>query len=353
MANLFSSLQIKDILLKNRIVVSPMCQYSATDGFPNQWHSVHLGTRATGGAALVMFEATAVSPEGRITAADLGLWKDEQIPLYKQIVDFIHQQGAHAGIQIAHAGRKGSHQTPWDGGGQVLSQETGGWKTVAPSPVPFGSEKEPPIELDGQGIEKVKADFRATVARALIAGFRVIELHSAHGYLLHQFLSPLTNFRKDRYGGSFENRIRLLLEIVDAVKGVWPPQLPFFVRISATEWTEGGWTDADSVILAKKLKEKGVDLVDCSSGGNVAGAKIPSAPGYQVPFAESIRGTGILTGAVGLITTSRQANAIIENGQADLVFMARELLRDPYFPLRAARELGYDLKWPVQYERAK
>ncbi len=353
MPHLFSPLQIKDILLKNRIVVSPMCQYSATDGFPEQWHMVHYGTRAISGAALVMVEATAISPEGRITFGDLGLWKDEQIPAYKNIVGFIHEHGAHAGIQIAHAGRKASHAKPWDGGGQILPQDVNGWNAVAPSPVAFGSEKEAPLELDKAGIQKLKTDYRATIARAVEAGFRVLELHCAHGYLVHQFLSPLSNFRKDEYGGSFENRIRLLLEIVDVAKEVWPARLPLFVRISATEWTGGGWNDSDSIALAKILKDKGVDLVDCSSGGNIAGAKIPSAPGYQVPFAEALRGTGILTGAVGLLTTALQVNDIIEGGQADLVFLARQLLRDPYFPLRAAHELGHQVKWPVQYERAK
>lgn len=353
MAHLFSPLRIKSIELKNRIVVSPMCQYCAVDGFPNQWHSVHYGTRAVSGAGLVMTEGTAVSPEGRITHGDLGLWNDEQIPFFKDIVDFIHQNGAVAGIQLAHAGRKASHSQPWAGGGQILSNEVNGWKTFAPSPLPWGENKEAPIELDLAGIEKVKDDYRSAVIRAVKAGFKVLAFHFAHGYLAHEFLSPLSNFRKDQYGGKFENRIRLLVEIIETAKEVWPADLPIFVKISATEWVEGGWDENDSFVLAKILKDKGVDLVDCSSGGNIATAKIPVGPGYQVVFADIVRKAGILTSAVGLITEPSQANSIIENNQADLISMARQLLRDPYFPLRAAHELGHEVKWPVQYERAK
>ena len=354
MPHLFSPIKIKNTELKNRLVVSPMCEYSSEDGFANDWHLVHLGSRAIGGAALVFTEATAVSPEGRITAGDLGIYKDGHIAKLKQVTDFIHQHGAIAGIQLAHAGRKASHVIPWNGGAQIQSNSDGGWKTLAPSATPFTESEESPLALDKAGIEKVKADFKTATLRAVAAGFKVIELHGAHGYLMHGFLSPLSNHRTDEYGGPFENRTRLLLEITETVKSVWPEENLLFVRISASDWTEGGWTVDDSVVLAKILKDKGVDLVDCSSGGNVAHAKIPLKPGYQVEFAEKVKKeSGILTGAVGLITQSHQADAIIQQGQADLVFMARELLRDPYFPLRAAHELGHGVKWPVQYERAK
>jgi 2,4-dienoyl-CoA reductase-like NADH-dependent reductase (Old Yellow Enzyme family) len=354
MAHLFSPLKIKNIELKNRIVVSPMCEYSSEDGFANDWHLVHLGSRAVGGAGLIITEAAAVSPEGRITVADLGIYKDEHIAKLKQITNYLHAHGAVAGVQLAHAGRKASRVEPWNGGKQILSNQPNGWKTLAPSPVPFTEGEEAPLELDKAGIEKVKADFKAAAIRALAAGFDLIELHGAHGYLLHEFLSPVSNKRSDEYGGSFENRIRLLLEIIEAVLEVWPKEKLLFVRISATDWTEGGWTADDSVALAKVLKHKGVDLIDCSSGGNVAHVKIPLKPGYQVEFAEKVKKeSGTLTGAVGLITTSHQADEIIQTGQADLVFLAREMLRDPHFPLRAAHELGYEIKWPVQYERAK
>ncbi|MCC8425786.1 NADH:flavin oxidoreductase/NADH oxidase [Mucilaginibacter sp. UR6-11] len=353
MPNLFSPLKIKDIEFRNRIVVSPMCEYSSTDGFANNWHLVHLGSRAVGGASLVITEATAISPEGRISYGDLGIYEDEHISKLKEITGFIHAQGAVAGIQLAHAGRKASHELPWNGNAQIASDQPNGWKTLAPSPVPFADTEEAPQELDKAGIEKVKADFKAAAIRAVTAGFKVIELHAAHGYLLHEFYSPLSNKRTDQYGGSFENRVRLLLEVVAAVKEVWPAGNPLFVRISASDWTEGGWTIDDSVALAKILKDAGVDLIDCSSGGNVL-AKIPLKPGYQVEFAEAIRATGILTGAVGLITDPKQADEIIQTGRADMVMLARELLRDPHFPLRAAHELGYTgVKWPVQYERAK
>lgn len=354
MSTLFSPLTIKDITFRNRIAVSPMCEYSSTDGFANNWHLVHLGSRAIGGSGLLITEATAVSAEGRISYGDLGIWKDEHIEKLKEVTDFIHEQGAVAGIQLAHAGRKASHQKPWDGGKLIPSDQENGWQTVAPSALPFAEGTEAPVELDKAGIEKIKADFKAATVRALNAGFKVIELHAAHGYLLHQFYSPLSNHRTDEYGGSFENRIRLLLEVIDEVKQVWPANLPLIVRISATDWTEGGWTIEDSVELAKKLKEAGVDLIDTSTGGNVPRTTIPVKPGYQVEFAEAIKKqTGILTGAVGMITEAQQANAIIESGQADLVLLARELLRDPHFPLRAAHELGQEIHWPLQYERAK
>ncbi|TSJ44558.1 NADPH dehydrogenase NamA [Mucilaginibacter corticis] len=353
MANLFSPLTIKDIEFKNRIVVSPMCEYSSEDGFATNWHLVHLGSRAVGGAALVITEAIAVSPEGRISYGDLGIYKDEHISKLKEITDFIHEHGAKAGTQLAHAGRKASHDVPWKGNAQIPSDQPNGWKAVAPSTVPFAAIEEAPHELDKAGIEKIKADFKAAAVRTLAAGFDIIEIHAAHGYLLHEFYSPLSNKRTDEYGGSFDKRVRLLLEVVDAVQEVWPASQPLFVRISSTDWTEGGWGIDDSVALAKLLKDKGVDLVDCSSGGNVM-AKIPLKPGYQVEFAEAVRATGILTGAVGLITEPKQADEIIQSGQADMVFIAREFLRDPYFPLRAAHELGYeDVKWPVQYERGK
>lgn len=352
MPNLFSPIKIKDIEFKNRIAVSPMCEYSSEDGFANNWHLVHLGGRAVGGAALVITEANAVSAEGRITYADLGIYKDEHIEKLKEITDFIHAQGAIAGTQLAHAGRKASHQKPWDGGAQIPSNQPNGWQAVAPSAVPFAETEETPIALDKAGIEKIKADFKAATIRSIKAGFKVIEIHAAHGYLLHEFYSPLSNMRTDEYGGSFENRIRLLLEVVEAVQSVWPASNPLFVRISSTDWSEGGWTADDSVALAKILKDKGVDLVDCSSGGNVL-VPIPLKPGYQVEFADAVRKTGILTGAVGLITEPKQANDIIQSGQADMVIIARELLRDPHFPLRAAHELGYEIEWPVQYERGK
>lgn len=354
MPHLFSPIKIKKIEFKNRLVVSPMCEYSSEDGFANDWHLVHLGSRAIGGAALVIAEATAVSPEGRITAGDLGIYKDDHIIKLKQITDFIHGHDAIAGIQLAHAGRKASHEIPWKGGAQIHSDQPGGWKTVAPSAVPFIENEEAPAALDKAGIEKVKSDFKGATVRAMRAGFKVIELHAAHGYLIHEFLSPLSNRRTDEYGGSFENRVRLLLEITETVRSVWPDENPLFVRISASDWTEGGWSADDSVALAKILLTKGVDLVDCSSGGNVPNAKIPIKPGYQVEFSEKIKvETDMLTGAVGLITEAVQADSIIRQGQADLVIMARELLRDPYFPLRAAHQLGHEVKWPVQYERAK
>jgi 2,4-dienoyl-CoA reductase-like NADH-dependent reductase (Old Yellow Enzyme family) len=352
MPQLFSPLTIRGVELKNRIVVSPMCEYSSEDGFANSWHLVHLGSRAVGGAALVITEATAVSPEGRISAGDLGIWKDEHIAELEKITTFIHQHGAIAGIQLAHAGRKASHEVPWAGGKQVPLLN-GGWQTVAPSAIAFTDTEEKPLELGEAGIAKVIEDFKQATYRAIKAGFKVIEIHAAHGYLINEFLSPLSNHRTDEYGGSFENRIRLLVEITDTIRAAWPQENPLFVRISATDWTPGGWTEDDSVKLAEILKDKGVDLVDCSTGGNVAGAKIPIGPGYQVQFAESVGKTGVLTGAVGMITEPQQADEIIRSGKADVVLLAREMLRDPHFALRAAHVLGYEVKWPLQYERAK
>ena len=354
MSMLFSPLSIHSIQFKNRIVVSPMCQYSSEDGFATDWHLVHLGSRAVGGAGLIISEATAVSPEGRISPDDLGIWLDDHIPNLKRITQFIRHNGSVAGIQLAHAGRKASTQSPWKGGNPIPPTKESGWQTVAPSAMSFYEDGPGPLTLTEEGLEKVRADFEAATIRALEAGFQVIEIHAAHGYLLHQFLSPLSNQRSDSYGGSFENRIRLLLEVVERVKRAWPSTLPLFVRISATDWTEGGWTAEDAIALAAILKEKGVDVIDCSSGGNVAKAKIPLGPGYQVTFAERIKQeTGIMTAAVGLITSAEQAEAILANGQADLVLFAREFLRDPNFPLHAAHALGDDINWPVQYERAK
>jgi len=352
MSKLFSPQRIKDITLKNRIVTSPMCQYSATGGYANDWHLVHLGTRAAGGVGLVIAEATAVLPEGRITPGDLGLWSDGHIDGLRRIVDFIHSQGAVAGIQIGHAGRKASCAVPWKGGLQ-LDEQNGGWQTVAPGNIPFLPTDRKPEPLSREGIRKVISGFESAAGRALAAGFRVIEIHGAHGYLLQEFLSPLSNNRTDEYGGSFENRIRLLTLVTGAVRKVWPYGYPLFVRISATDWSDGGWTLEESVKLSRILKDMGADLIDCSSGGNVHDAKIPVAPGYQVPFSEAIRKTGILTGAVGFITTADQAESILQEEKADLVFLARELLRNPYFALNAARELGEDVAWPVQYLRAK
>lgn len=353
MAKLFEPLQIKSVELKNRIMVSPMCEYSSVDGFSNDWHLVHLGSRAVGGAGLIITEATAVSPEGRITPDDLGIWKDEHIEGLKRIITFIEAHGSVAGIQLAHAGRKASHNSPWKGG-KMLSFDEGGWETVAPSAIAFRDIDRKPAALAKSGIEKVVADFRNAAKRGLQAGFKVVEIHAAHGYLLHEFLSPLSNQRSDEYGGTFENRVRILLEIVDAINEVWPNHLPFFVRISASDWTEGGWTLDESIQLTKILQTKGVDLIDCSSGGNIPHAKITVGPGYQVQFAEALKKkTGILTGAVGFITTPQQAEEIVASGRADVVFIARQFLRDPYFPLHAAKALEVVVKWPVQYERAK
>lgn len=353
-SKLFSSLQIKSITLKNRIVISPMCQYSAEDGFANDWHLVHLGSRATGGSGLIIQEATAVSPEGRISPEDLGLWSDEHIEKLQSITKFIISQGSVPGIQLAHAGRKASVSAPWLGN-KKLDFDQGGWQTVSSSAIPY-HDGEPflPKELDKDEINKLVSDFKQATKRAVKAGYQVLEIHAAHGYLLHQFLSPLTNSRTDEYGGSFENRIRFTLEIVDAVQSEWPSDLPLFVRISATDWADGGWNVEESVQLCKILKEKGVDLIDVSSGGLVSYQQILVGPSYQVHFAEKIKKEiGILTGAVGLITTSQQAEAIVAEDKADLVLFARESLRNPNLGLHFAQELGDDVQWPKQYERAK
>jgi 2,4-dienoyl-CoA reductase-like NADH-dependent reductase (Old Yellow Enzyme family) len=352
MPHLFEALTLRDVTLPNRIAVSPMCQYSCENGLANDWHFVHLGSRAVGGAGLVMAEATAVTPEGRISPQDLGIWSDEHIEPLARIVRFIHEQGSVAGIQLAHAGRKGSTYRPWDGHGAVPEGD-GGWPVVGPSPLAFGEDYAVPRMLTEDGMREIVAAFVAAGRRACEAGFRIIEIHAAHGYLLHEFLSPFSNRRQDRYGGSFENRTRLVREVVGTMRGVWPERLPLFVRISATDWEAGGWDLEQSVELARQLKPLGVDLIDCSSGGNVPQAKIPVGPGYQTPFAERIRReTGIASGAVGLITLPKQADEIIRKGQADLVLLARESLRDPYWPLHAARELGHAAPWPVHYVRA-
>jgi 2,4-dienoyl-CoA reductase-like NADH-dependent reductase (Old Yellow Enzyme family) len=349
---LFSPLQIKNTVFKNRIVISSMCQYSAENGFANDWHLVHLGSRAVGGAALIMQEATSVSAEGRITYRDLGLWQKEQMQKLQQIVSFLHNNNAKVGIQLAHAGRKASCEVPWLGGHQFPPDHSNGWQTVGPSPIAFKEGQHSPVELDQQGINKVIDDFVAATKKALQIGYDVVEIHAAHGYLIHQFYSPLSNFRKDKYGGNFENRIRLLMEVTDAVQSVWGKERPLFVRISATDWTEGGWTIEDSIRLCTILKARGVDFIDVSSGGNAL-VKIPAEPGYQVQFAERIKKeTGIYCGAVGLITKPQQAEAILEKQQADMIFIARESLRNPYFPLRASAALENSIDWPVQYQRA-
>ncbi|MEI8006061.1 MAG: NADH:flavin oxidoreductase/NADH oxidase [Bacteroidota bacterium] len=353
MSQLFKPIKIKSVDFKNRLVVSPMCQYSGTEGFANDWHLVHLGSRASGGAGLVIAEATSVSPEGRISIDDIGIWKDEHIPFLKRINDFIISQGSVPGVQLAHAGRKASNVAPWKGE-RLLSQAEGGWVCVAPSAIRFSNEAALPSALSIEGIEKVVYDFTAAAKRSVEAGFKVIEIHAAHGYLMHQFLSPLSNTRPDEYGGSFENRTRLLIRVTEGIRKSIPEDYPLFVRISCTDWADGGWNVAESVALVRILKGMGVDLMDCSSGGLVPGVKIPLGPGYQVGFSETVRKeTGILTGAVGMITTAAQAESILEKGQADLILMARELLRDPYFPLHAAFELGDDIAWPKQYLRAK
>jgi 2,4-dienoyl-CoA reductase-like NADH-dependent reductase (Old Yellow Enzyme family) len=352
MPHLFQPLTLRAVVLANRIAVSPMCQYSSARGCATDWHFVHLGARAVGGAGLVFTEAAAVLPEGRISSQDLGIWSDEHIGPLARIVQFIHEQGSIAGIQLAHAGRKGSTYPPWDGRGAVPEAQ-GGWRVVGPSVLAFADSYPVPEELTHEGIGAVLKGFAAAARRACDADFRVVEIHAAHGYLLHEFLSPLSNQRQDRYGGSFENRTRLLREVVEAVRRAWPEHYPLFVRISSTDWTEGGWDIKQSVELARQLRSLGVDLIDCSSGGNVPNAEIPVGTGYQTPFAERIRReAGVLGGAVGLITDPVQADHIIRTGQADLVLLAREMLRDPYWPLRAARELGHDAPWPVQYLRA-
>lgn len=349
---LFSAFQLRSVTFPNRVGVSPMCQYSGEDGFANDWHLVHLGARAQGGAGLVMVEASAVLPEGRISSADLGIWKDQHIPALARIASFVHSQGARAGIQLAHAGRKASVTAPF-GGERLLTAEEGAWTPVAPSPIAFSPRHAMPRELDHAGIDAIVEAFGQAAHRALTAGFDLVEIHAAHGYLLHEFLSPLANHRTDAYGGSFENRIRLVLKVVDAVRSEWPEHLPLSVRISACDWAEGGWTIDDSVGLARALRPRGVDIIDVSSGGMVPDAKVPVSPGYQVPFAARIRSeAGIPTIAVGMITEPAQANAIIESGQADFVLMAREMLRDPYWALHASAAFSQPAAWPQQYLRA-
>ena len=353
--NLFDSFQIRDITFRNRIAVSPMCEYSCEDGFANDWHLVHLGSRAVGGAGTVLTEANAVLPEGRISPVDLGIWKDAHIEPLARIVRFLSRHGAVAGTQLAHAGFKASTPPPWLKDGNSVPVAAGGWRPVYSSTTkPFTPESIAPEALTPEGIAAVIDAFAAAARRALQAGFELVEIHAAHGYLVHQFLSPLVNSRTDRYGGSFENRTRILREIVEAVRAVWPERLPLWLRISASDWTEGGWTIEDSIALAKQVKPLGVDLIDASSGGIVPSAKIPLGPGYQTSFAQRIRHeAGILTGAVGMITSPEQAQHILATGQADLVLLARELLRDPYWPLRAAHVLKQQISWPKQYERAR
>ena len=353
MAHLFDSLLIRDIKFANRVFVSPMCQYSSTDGYANDWHFVHLGSRAVGGAGMVLTEATAVLAEGRISPQDLGIWSDDHIEPLARIVRFIHDQGSVAGMQLAHAGRKATTYRPWEGQGKVPETE-GGWnKVVAPSAIAFADHYPLPEAASKEEIQAIVAAFGDAARRACEAGFRVVEIHAAHGYLIHEFLSPLSNQRTDAYGGSFENRTRILREIVAAVRRSWPERAPLFVRISATEWVDGGWDIQQSIKLARQLQDSGVDLIDCSSGGNVAQAKIPVGPGYQTALAERIRlESGVMTGALGMITSAVQAEHILATGQADAVVIAREMLRDPYWPLRAARELGQAISWPVQYLRA-
>jgi 2,4-dienoyl-CoA reductase-like NADH-dependent reductase (Old Yellow Enzyme family) len=353
MSALFSPLTIRSVILRNRIVVSPMCEYSSVDGFANDWHMVHLGSRAVGGAAAVITEATAVTADGRISPEDLGIWKDEHVEMLARIFAFVASQGAVPGVQLAHAGRKASTAAPWRGRANVPVDQ-GGWTPIyGPSAIEFVPEYQTPVALDADGIADVVTAFRDGARRVLDAGGQIIEIHAAHGYLLHSFLSPLSNHRDDRYGGSFENRTRIVREVVSAVRQVWPDSLPLFIRISATDWVDGGWTGEDSVALAMQLKPLGVDVVDCSSGGNVARATIPTGPGYQVRFAEQVkREAGIFTAAVGMITDARQAEEIVSSGQADLVLLARQFLRDPYWPLTAAKELGTEPPVPVQYLRA-
>jgi len=349
--HLFDPLTLRGRTLRNRIAVSPMCQYSSEDGFATDWHLVHLGSRAVGGAGLVFTEATAVNPVGRISLEDLGLWKDAHVPKLRQIAGFVKEHGARVGVQLAHAGRKASTARPWDGGAWIPPGERG-WQTVGPSAVPFDAEHGTPRALDEAGIQGVIDDFVAATARSLEAGFDVVEIHGAHGYLIHEFLSPLSNKREDRWGGSFAARCRLLETIVTRVRDAWPEERPLFVRVSASDWTDGGWTADDTVDLARRLKGLGVDLLDCSSAGNVP-VRPPAGPGFQVPFAERVRRKAELaSGAVGMITTPEQADAIVREGRADIVLLAREMLRDPYFPRRAAAALGHDIAAPPQYARA-
>ncbi|MBF7143161.1 MULTISPECIES: NADH:flavin oxidoreductase/NADH oxidase [Pseudomonas] len=354
MSLLLEPYTLRGLTLRNRIVVSPMCQYSSQDGFANDWHLVHLGSRAAGGAGLVIFEATAVTADGRITPEDLGLWKDEHISMLQRINRFIDAQGAVPGIQLSHAGRKASTWRPWLGKHGSVTLEEGGWTPVAPSSVPFDPEHARPTELTEADINGIKDAFVAAAKRALTANFKVVEIHAAHGYLLHQFMSPISNRRTDQYGGSFENRVRLVLEVTEAIREVWPADLPVFVRISATDWVEDGWNTDETVALSKRLKSIGADLIDVSSGGTAAKAEIPTGPGYQTRFAERVRKEADMpTGTVGMITDSAQAEHILRTGQADLIFLARELLRHPYWPLQADEDLGgRQATWPAQYQRA-
>lgn len=354
MALLFTPLKLRGLTIRNRVWVSPMCQYSAMDGVPSDWHLVHLGSRAVGGAGLVMAEATAVAPEGRISHGDTGLWNDTQLDAFKRITAFIRAQGAVPAIQLAHAGRKASTDLPWQGGAPLPPTHPQGWQPVAPSAVAFSPASTVPTELNEVGLDAITQSFVAAAQRALAAGFDVIELHAAHGYLLHEFLSPLTNRRADAYGGSLENRLCFPLAVATALREAWPQDKPMFVRISATDWVQGGWDLPQSVAFARALKAIGIDLIDCSTGGLVPDAVVPVAPGFQVPFAATIRAEAAMaTGAVGLITEAQQAEDILASGAADAVFLARALLRDPYWPLHAARSLGADSAWPVQYARAK
>ncbi len=353
MSKLFSNLSIRNLTLKNRIIMSPMCQYSAHDGFATDWHFIHYASRAVGGVAAVIQEATAVCPEGRISYGDLGIWKDEHISKLKEIVKAIEENGSIPGIQLAHAGRKASCELSWKGGEQI-KEGANSWQTVAPSPIPFYATDATPKDLTEVEIEKIIYDFALAAQRSITAGYKIIEIHAAHGYLIHQFLSPLTNQRKDQYGGTFENRIRLLIKIVDAVRSLLDEDHSLWVRISATDWVDNGWNLEESTQLASILKDKGVDVIDVSSGGNLPHVKIPVGRNYQVPFAKEIKSrTGMLTGAVGLITEANQAEEILQKEEADLIFIGRELLRDPYFALHAAKSLGDDIKWSLQYERAK
>jgi 2,4-dienoyl-CoA reductase-like NADH-dependent reductase (Old Yellow Enzyme family) len=353
MSKLFTPLTLRSVTFRNRIFVSPMCQYSSNDGLATDWHLVHLGSRAVGGAGLVMAEATAVSPEGRISPDDSGIWADRHSEAFLPITRFIREQGAVPGIQLAHAGRKASTDVTWRGGGP-LGPELRGWQPLAPSPVPFAPAHPLPRELAPADLDLIEAQFREAALRALAAGFQVVEVHMAHGYLLHEFLSPFANRRTDEFGGTLDNRLRFPLRVARAVRAAWPADLPVFVRVSVTDWNEGGWDLAQSVVLAGHLKESGIDLIDCSAGFITPDEPIPAGPGYQVPFAAAIRReAGIATGAVGFITDPAQAEQIIATGQADVVLLAREMLRDPYWPLHAARALGVDYPWPVQYERAK
>lgn len=351
---LFEPIRLRKLEIRNRIWVSPMCQYSSADGSPTDWHLVHLGSRAVGGAGLIMVEATAICPEGRISPEDSGLWNDGQADAFKRITGFIREQGAVPGVQLAHAGRKASTAEPWNGGAPLPSDSPKAWQPVAPSPIAFSSAYPIPTQLDASAISKLVAQFGDSARRAVDAGFEVAEIHMAHGYLLHSFLSPLSNQREDDYGGSLENRMRLPLQVAAVVREVWPQDWPVFVRISATDWVDGGWDLQQSLVFAEALKKLGIDLVDCSSGGLMPDAQIPAGPGFQTTFAAEVRAqVGIATGAVGLILEPAQAEHILRTAQADAIFLARAMLRDPYWPLHAARNLGQDVAWPVQYQRAK